>query len=75
MPYKILARYPNSDKKDFGEWQVGTFTCKKDAESYIERTVERYSKFETKYHLDMKLEKISVENSDKFNTLLNNLID
>ena len=77
MSYKVLARYPNggSRSSEWGEWQVGTFKFKKDADSYIKKTVERYSENEPKYHLEMKLEKVSEEEAGLFNTMLNRLLD
>ena len=78
MKYKILARYPNNaDRKsdEWGEWQVGAFNCLKDAQDYMDRTVERYSKFEPKYHLEMKAVKVTEQEARDFNTMLNNLLD
>ncbi len=74
--YKILANYPNDGRnKGFGEWWVATFNCRKDAQEYIDRTVERYSKFEPKYHLEMKVVRVTEQEGLDHNIFLDNLLD
>lgn len=76
--YKILARYPNDPdrkEKEFGEWQVDVFNCLKDAKDYMAKVIGRYSKFEPKYHLEMKVERVTEQEGKDHNVLRVNLID
>ncbi len=73
MKYQIFARYNQED--EWGEWQVGTFAIKEDARDYMNRTVERYHTQYKKPNFEMAMKSISEEKSDKFNSMLNSLID
>ncbi len=76
--YKILSRYPNDPNRkegEFGEWQVGVFNCLEDANDYIAKVVARYSKFEWKYHLEMKAVRVTEQEGRDHNAMLQNLID
>ena len=71
MKYQILSRYQSY--LDFGEWSVGTFGMKKEAEDYIQRTTDRYR--HTHPNFEMKIVEITDEEADKFNSMINSLMD
>ena len=77
MKYQILVRYPNSDNKD--KWSIwdnmDTFNCKKDARNYADKTIKRYSNFDLKYHLDMKVISIDDDKAKTHDVLLNTVLD
>jgi hypothetical protein len=68
---QVLARYNSNEK--FGEWQVGTFAHQKDAKAYCDRMIanvyHKYPEFE------FQLIEITEEAANKFNRMLNSLID
>lgn len=73
LTYQILSRYEKH--LPFGEWQVGIFHDRKQAQEYVDRTVTRYINDYGKKEFEMKIVEVTKEEGEQFNNMLFNLID
>lgn len=71
--YQILGRYEPTE--EWGEWQVGTFGRKDQAEDYIARETERYHNKYNHPNFELKTVEVTREEATAFNRKLTWLLD
>ena len=73
MAYKIQARYRPID--NWGDWQAGTFSVLVQAQEYVARTVRRYRDEYHREAFEMRIIEVSAEEAERWNSLLNTILD